>query len=106
MWHPKVLPYLFFHQNLPSLASNSSTNPIQDLLPHEKLSYWLCSTIPQGLLYPSFHYSYSRSTIPSRSTLRSSARGHLLAPRTRTSMTQRADEVNLMWTDAYGGVKD
>jgi len=33
-------------------------------------------------------YCIPVSSIPSRSTLRSSARGHLVVPRTRTSMTQ------------------
>ena len=38
-------------------ASNSRSAP------HEKLSYWLCFTIPQGLLYSSFFYTYSCSTL-------------------------------------------
>src|SRR6218665_1382161 len=55
---PKVLQYLFFHQELSSLASYSSAHPIKDLFPCEKLSHWFCSTIPQGLLYPSLFYRY------------------------------------------------
>src|SRR6218665_3508187 len=39
-----------------TLASYSSTHPIQGLLPHEELFYWLCSTIPQCLLQPNFFY--------------------------------------------------
>src|SRR6218665_3548997 len=49
----------------------------------ERLFYSPCSPISQGL-----HNCVPVSSIPSRSTLRSSARGHLLVPRTRTSMTQ------------------
>jgi len=52
--HYKVL---FFHQKLPSLASYSPAHTIQDLLSPEKLSYWLCSAITQGLLYPSIFYT-------------------------------------------------
>ena len=60
------------HLKLPSLPTYLSVHPIQDLLPCEKLSYWLCSTIFQGLLYPI-------SSVPSRSTLRSSARATWLS---------------------------
>src|SRR6218665_2982928 len=48
-----VLPNLFFYQKCPPLASNSSVHPTQGLVHHEKLSYRLCSTLPQGLLYTS-----------------------------------------------------
>ena len=38
--------------------------PIQDLLPCKKLSYWFGSTISQGLLYPSFFYTYIYIVVP------------------------------------------
>src|SRR6218665_1742098 len=53
-----------------------------DLLPCEKLSFWLCSSIPQS------SHCIKVSSIHSRSTLRSSARGHLVVPRSRTSIAQ------------------
>src|SRR6218665_328315 len=36
---------------LPSLALHSSVHPIEDLLPHAKLSCSLCSTLSQVLLH-------------------------------------------------------
>src|SRR6218665_105774 len=81
--HPKVLQYIFFHQKLPSLASYSSAHPIQDLLPCEKPSY--CGgSAPQYLKA----CCIPASSISSWYTLRSSALGHLVVRRTRTSMTQ------------------
>src|SRR6218665_986818 len=62
-------------------ASYSSAHPIEDLLFHEKLSYWLCYTIPQGLLHPSIFYTWSFH--PSFFDL-----GHLVVPRTRTFVVQ------------------
>src|SRR6218665_2785997 len=46
-----------------SLSVTLLFSPIQSLLPHEKPSNWLCSTLPRCLLY-----------LPSSSCLRSSAR--------------------------------
>jgi len=77
----KGSPILFFHQKLTSLASYSSTHPIQDLLPHVKLPYWLCSTLSQGLLVVSQFLLYL--VVPPFGL-----RGHLIVPRTRTFMTQ------------------
>src|SRR6218665_1552607 len=80
--HPNVLPYLFFHQKLPPLASYSSAHPIEDLHSGEKLAYWFCSTIPQGLLYPGIFYTWSfHPSIFGSGTLG-------CPPDTRMSMTQ------------------
>jgi len=73
------LPYVFFYPRLPPLALNLTSHPIPGLLPHEKLSCWLCCILPQG---------QSVSSLPSRSSLSFSAKGHLVVPRTHTSMAQ------------------
>src|SRR6218665_4037907 len=38
---------------LDASAFHSPTHPVQDPLPRETLSCWLCSSLPKGLLYPS-----------------------------------------------------
>src|SRR6218665_311951 len=75
-------PSLLGTTKLPSLASCSSAHPIQDLLPCEKLFHWLCITIPQGLLSAS---QFLLCLVVPPFGLGS---GHLVVPRTRTSMTQ------------------
>jgi len=44
--HHKVRPHL--HSFISALASHSITHPILNLLPQHRLSYWLCSKLPQG----------------------------------------------------------
>jgi len=86
--HPKVLPHLLFHQKLPSLISYLSMHPIPGLFLCEKLSNWLCTTTPQGLLHRSFFYTYSFNPSVFGS-------GHLVVPRTRTYMTE--SRILLLW---------
>src|SRR6218665_1199931 len=45
IWAAQSSPIsLLSSEKIPSLFSCSPAHPIQDLLPHEKLSYWICST--------------------------------------------------------------
>ena len=65
-----------------SLASYSSAHTVQDLLPHEKLSCWLCSTV--GAYLKAYWVPVS-SIKPSRTNLRSSTWGHVVVlPDTNT----------------------
>src|SRR6218665_2214664 len=79
--HYKVLPHIFFIRN------SLHWPPI-----HKRMQFKMYSLFRNCLTGsgPQYFKSYciSVSSIPSRPTLRSSARGHLVVPQTRMSMTQ------------------